>query len=382
MPRGPVSQLTVAAASLFAAAFVVPQGVVAQSADELMGLHDHLEYFWNALDDVPPPREVYSNADSVATSCRSADGSPYLSWNVPAYCPADGTIYFSPRAADHYRDTKGISPLFILAHEWGHHVQAYKGYNPEFGIKRELQADCYAGYFFGFHVSQGRISEQEAATQYQMAFAIGAQEVWTTMGAHGSGGERADAYMWGFGGKSCEGNLFERFAGGSVPKFEVEGIAVLADQLPRRVGTSFSLNDVAEAESHGASEAVRGRYYAPSQGFVVLDVETRRYPDAETAFAALPSVSAAWLDQGGVISSEGDITGNDGSRVGRFVRWESDGFAGDAWQKRPCDVIRNSSRGIKTCDMRLAWQEGPAIVAILGDYHIVQLFLDEMYGGR
>jgi uncharacterized protein len=92
---------------------------------------------------------------SVDTRC-----GPATSDVGPFYCPADQTAYFDTDFFQVLVDQFGSSggPLareYVVAHEFGHHVQNLKGVlgraqqDPEGatggGVRTELQADCYAG---------------------------------------------------------------------------------------------------------------------------------------------------------------------------------------------------------------------------------------------
>jgi predicted metalloprotease len=92
---------------------------------------------------------------SVDTRCGPADTSV-----GPFYCPVDQTAYFDTDFFQVLVDQFGSSggPLareYVVAHEFGHHVQNLKGVlgraqqDPEgatgAGVRTELQADCYAG---------------------------------------------------------------------------------------------------------------------------------------------------------------------------------------------------------------------------------------------
>jgi len=92
---------------------------------------------------------------SVDTGC-----GPATSDVGPFYCPVDQTAYFDTDFFQVLVDQFGSSggPLareYVVAHEFGHHVQNLKGVlgraqqDPEGatggGVRAELQADCYAG---------------------------------------------------------------------------------------------------------------------------------------------------------------------------------------------------------------------------------------------
>lgn len=91
----------------------------------------------------------------VNTGCGSATSAV-----GPFYCPADQTAYFDTDFFDVLKNDFGSSggPLaqeYVVAHEFGHHVQNLLGVlgraqqDPEgatgSGVRTELQADCYAG---------------------------------------------------------------------------------------------------------------------------------------------------------------------------------------------------------------------------------------------
>jgi uncharacterized protein len=104
----------------------------------------------------PSVTRFFSNR--VSTGCGAAD-----SGTGPFYCPADDKVYidltFYKLLADQLGAPGEFAQPYVLAHEYGHHVQDLLGTeaqmrkdqqsNPSeanrLSVKLELQADCYAG---------------------------------------------------------------------------------------------------------------------------------------------------------------------------------------------------------------------------------------------
>lgn len=92
---------------------------------------------------------------STPTACGTASNA-----TGPFYCPPEETVYIDPTFFGVLRDQFGtdagpLAQLYVLAHEWGHHIQRITGImdsNPDNGpgptsngVRMELQADCFAG---------------------------------------------------------------------------------------------------------------------------------------------------------------------------------------------------------------------------------------------
>ena len=82
----------------------------------------------------------------------------------PFYCPPEEGVYIDPDFFQLMRQQFGASAgelaqLYIVGHEWGHHIQNITGVMEEHpnngtgpysnGVRVELQADCYAGAWLG-----------------------------------------------------------------------------------------------------------------------------------------------------------------------------------------------------------------------------------------
>jgi uncharacterized protein len=103
-----------------------------------------------------PRLTFFTNATSTGCGRASASTGPF-------YCPADQRIYFDLGFLQQLQDQFGAQGQFaqgyILAHEYGHHLQTLLGTEPKvraaqernpslanrYSVALELQADCYAG---------------------------------------------------------------------------------------------------------------------------------------------------------------------------------------------------------------------------------------------
>ncbi|MFC5280305.1 neutral zinc metallopeptidase [Arcanobacterium canis] len=118
-----------------------------------------LDEFWKAqlaheagLRYHAPTLNLYSG--QVATACGT--GSNQVG---PFYCPGDQTIYidttFFHQLKQFGAQNTSLAQLYILAHEWGHHIQNHTGDLQKIDhnssgptssmVRSELQADCLAG---------------------------------------------------------------------------------------------------------------------------------------------------------------------------------------------------------------------------------------------
>lgn len=77
----------------------------------------------------------------------------------PFYCPSDETVYIDPTffatlRTDFGASAGSLAQMYVLAHEWGHHISKLIGSLQSAGnasgassgsVRLELQADCFAG---------------------------------------------------------------------------------------------------------------------------------------------------------------------------------------------------------------------------------------------
>ena len=140
---------------------------LAQSCDEVGDANDSRDcavvaeidsiqdYWGQALGATYQPADTVFFTDSVQTGCGSA-----TSGSGPFYCPADRQVYIDLSFFDDLQTRFGAEggtfvDAYVLAHEYGHHVQNLLGTNQQVdpgesgptsgSVRLELQADCYAG---------------------------------------------------------------------------------------------------------------------------------------------------------------------------------------------------------------------------------------------
>jgi predicted metalloprotease len=117
------------------------------------------DYWAGAFESGYRSTQIQLFTGSTSTGCGGATSAV-----GPFYCPPDETIYIDTAFFDELRERFGSSggpaaQLYVVAHEWGHHIQNITGRmngidNSETGpasdgVRLELQADCYAGAALG-----------------------------------------------------------------------------------------------------------------------------------------------------------------------------------------------------------------------------------------
>jgi predicted metalloprotease len=171
------------------------------------------------------PSQTNFFSGSVQTRCGNATSAV-----GPFYCPADAQVYIDLTFFQELQTKFGAAggpfvEAYILAHEYGHHVQNRLGTNDRVrtrqgptsdSVRLELQADCYAGawahHATTIPTASGKplitgVTEQDVANALDAASRIGDDyiqrelgggRVDTTQFSHGTSAQRQKWYTTGY----------------------------------------------------------------------------------------------------------------------------------------------------------------------------------------
>ncbi len=119
------------------------------------------------------------------------------------YDPSNHSIeqsrIFSAQIKNKFGD---YSVVTVLAHEWGHAIQADYGYfdSFRFTIYSEAQADCLTGAYTQDAERRGLIGPADVQAGRDVMFFVGDDLPWWDIRAHGSGDARVDSFNSGYWG--------------------------------------------------------------------------------------------------------------------------------------------------------------------------------------
>ncbi len=203
---------------------VGPVQCVSELEQILCGASDDVQDYWIA--DYPTAfGGQYTETDTTFFSGSVNTGCGQATAQVgPFYCPADGFVYFDLDFLTQLQDQFGaegdLAAQYIVAHEYGHHVQNLLGISDDvnrrsqqdpgranqYSVALELQADCFAGAWARNADERSLLEEGDLQEALGAAAAVGddriqqqtqgrvSPESWT----HGSAEQRVSWFRRGF----------------------------------------------------------------------------------------------------------------------------------------------------------------------------------------
>ncbi len=190
------------------------------------------KYWTDTLQGYRPPQLIIVEG-STNTACGTASNA-----TGPFYCPPEETVYIDPTFFGLLREQFGASggdlaQLYVLAHEYGHHVQQLIGVFDQYpnngsgpdsnSVRTELQADCFAGAWVASASSQLDANgvaflkpptEAEIADALNAAAVVGDDHIQQSSGGvvspdswtHGSSEQRQKWFATGYqqGASACD----------------------------------------------------------------------------------------------------------------------------------------------------------------------------------
>jgi predicted metalloprotease len=131
------------------------------------------------------------------------------------YCPTNVGVYYDINFLDRWLGEIGdIAPVFVIAHEIGHHVGSSLGWIPNFIISQkesELQADCFAGVWTAAANTRGIVDSGDLRDAALALVYLGDTSTpWFDPGDHGTRSQRVTAFTIGFdeGAVGCTSQTF------------------------------------------------------------------------------------------------------------------------------------------------------------------------------
>jgi predicted metalloprotease len=171
----------------------------------IVGDVNSVQRYWSTTISGYKVAETVFYDGSVDTGCGNASSAV-----GPFYCPSDRMVYIDLGFFGELQSRFGarggpLAEAYVIAHEYGHHVQNLLGKLQTSSVATELQADCYAGVWARHATETGfitGITKQDVGDALDAAAAVGddriqpgsSPESWT----HGSSAQRDHWFSVGY----------------------------------------------------------------------------------------------------------------------------------------------------------------------------------------
>ena len=206
-----------------------PAGASANDDCEVLAIVNSVQSYWSQQ--LSQSGRPYTKSSTVFFSGSTPTGCGTGETGMgPFYCPADGKVYIDLSFWSELKTQFGANDAlftqsYVLAHEYGHHVQDLLGTNSKVStaagatsgsVRLELQADCYAGVWAN-HASTVKgadgqilisdINQQDIDNALDTAGKIGDDYIQTHLGngrvdssqfTHGSSAQRKKWFGTGY----------------------------------------------------------------------------------------------------------------------------------------------------------------------------------------
>jgi predicted metalloprotease/RsiW-degrading membrane proteinase PrsW (M82 family) len=230
---------------------------------------NHLDRYWSGqIRNYVAPVDVIMMQVPAETDCGVIEAPNAM------YCSPANKVYWDAGLLSRQYDLGDFAPIFVIAHEWGHAVQHQLGFmSASRGLMRiqlELQADCLAGAFAADARTRGALDpgDDDEALMSLRRSGDDLDSAWFEPGAHGTPGQRIDAFLYGLEPRSCTDDAFFAFLKDKgidparAPQTPTPTGGTLASMLRQQVGR-FVLAGTSRTEIPGSTDSILAQYRTP-----------------------------------------------------------------------------------------------------------------------
>lgn len=280
------------------------------------------QYWRRQMPGYTPPTDVVVVQAPTETDCGKFE-KPNA-----RYCASTNKIYWDVGLFTTAYQLGDFAPIFILAHEWGHLVQRQLGFDRTtrglITVQLELQADCLAGAWSHDAKRRGLLDPGDDDEAVLMLRRGGDKlnAPWFEPNAHGSPGQRVDAFLYGFEGTDCAADGFFAFLKergidpSRVQQAPTPDTGSLAQNIKKQVGR-FTLASTRRTEIPLSTDAIEATYKTPD-GVPVVHLLVA-YKSAADASAALDRFIPWAKQQGYAETKRQDLLDTAGIKLGTVV---------------------------------------------------------------